>query len=115
MDRYYYVYMMTNKTNSCLYTGMTNDVVRRVYEHKTGKNEGFTKKYNLHKLVYFEITNDVHHAIRREKIIKGWLRSKKNALVESRNPLWEDLAADWYEGWDMGGDSSSAKPPQNDR
>lgn len=89
----YYVYIMTNKSGT-LYVGMTNDLRRRVYEHKQKLIQGFTKKYNLTRLVYYESTNDVEVAIKREKKIKGWLRSKKIVLIESMNPEWKDLAED---------------------
>ncbi|QQS35714.1 MAG: GIY-YIG nuclease family protein [Ignavibacteriales bacterium] len=88
----YYIYLLTNKNNSVLYTGMTNDLNRRVYEHKNKLVEGFTKKYNVDKLVYFEMTSDVNAAIRREKEIKKWRREKKNWLVLSMNPEWKDLS-----------------------
>ena len=87
----YYVYMMTNASKT-LYIGVTNDLVKRVYEHKNKTVEGFTKKYNITKLVYFEETSDVNVAIEREKQIKGWLRSKKILLIESINPNWNDLS-----------------------
>lgn len=86
-----YVYILTNIHNKVLYTGVTSDLVKRVYEHKNKLVDGFTKKYNLHKLVYFEIFDDMMSAITREKQIKGWLRSKKIALIESKNPEWKDL------------------------
>jgi putative endonuclease len=86
---------MTNYSKT-LYTGVTNDLIRRVYEHKNKMVEGFTKKYNITKLVYFEETGDVEAAIAREKRIKGWLRSKKIALIESANPKWKDLSAEWF-------------------
>jgi len=89
----YYVYIMTNRSDT-LYTGVTNNLERRVYEHKHGLVEGFTKKYNLTMLVYYETTDDVS-AIAREKQIKGWLRSKKIALIESGNPQWRDLSEGW--------------------
>ena len=92
----YYVYIMTNHSRT-LYTGMTNDLLRRVYEHKNGLVPGFTKKYKIKQLLYFEDTNDVVVAIEREKQIKGWLRQKKIDLIESINPEWEDLAKDWYD------------------
>jgi len=95
----YYVYIMTNKSRT-LYTGITNNLERRVYEHKQKTIEGFTSKYNITMLVYYESTDDVRQAIAREKQIKGWLRSKKIELIESTNPGWEDLSKDWY------GDSS---------
>jgi len=94
--RQYYVYIITNRSKT-LYTGVTNDLERRVYEHKQKLVDGFTKKYNLTKLVYYETTDDVRSAIGREKQIKGWLRSKKTTLVESVNPLWRDLSNGWYE------------------
>lgn len=87
----YYVYMLTNKNNNVLYTGVTSNLKRRLYEHKNKFVDGFTKKYNVDKLVYYEITNDVNSAIAREKQIKGWTRAKKNALVESKNSQWCDL------------------------
>ena len=92
----YYVYMMTNKSKT-LYTGITNNLEQRVYQHKNKMVEGFTSKYNITRLVYYEITNDVHAAIAREKQIKGWLRSKKIALIESLNPDWKDLSEEWLE------------------
>ena len=88
----YYVYILTNYTNSVMYIGMTNDLTRRISEHKSGLIEGFTKKYHVHKLVYFESTEDVNNAIKREKHLKGWTRAKKNALVETVNPEWKDLS-----------------------
>lgn len=88
----YYVYILTNYTNSVMYIGMTNDLTRRISEHKSGLIEGFTKKYHVHKLVYFESTEDVNNAIKREKQLKGWTRAKKNALVETVNPEWKDLS-----------------------
>ena len=90
----YYVYIMTNKSKT-LYTGFTNDLQRRVYQHKHKLAEGFTKKYNITHLVYFETTPDVKSAITREKQIKGWLRKKKIELIESVNPKWRDLSEDW--------------------
>ncbi len=95
MGKQYYVYIMTNQSGT-LYTGDTNDLGRRVYEHNHKPIDGFTKKYNLTKLVYFESTSEVSAAIAREKQIKGWLRSKKLALIKSANPEWKDLAEEWY-------------------
>ncbi len=83
--------MLTNYNNKVLYTGMTNNLKRRVFEHKNNLIDGFTKKYNVHKLVYYDYTTDVYQAISREKQIKGWTRKKKNELVESFNPKWKDL------------------------
>ena len=91
----YYVYLMTNRTHR-LYTGMSNDLQRRVYEHKSKLIPGFAKRYNLTWLVYYEVTSEVIAAIEREKQIKGWLRRKKIALVESLNPQWKALSADLY-------------------
>ncbi len=83
-----------------MYVGVTNDLVRRVYEHKQKLVDGFTKKYNITCLVYYEATTDIEAAITREKQLKGWLRSKKVALVESMNPQWVDLSQGWYaQGW----------------
>jgi putative endonuclease len=87
----YSVYIMTNKAHTVLYTGVTNDLKRRVYEHKEKLVEGFTKKYNINKLVYFEIFQDAYGAIAREKQIKGGSRRKKWGLIKSLNPTWEDL------------------------
>ncbi len=94
--RDYYVYIVTNSTRR-LYTGVTNDLERRIYEHKEKLVPGFTKRYNITWLVYYETTNDVTAAISQEKQIKGWLRKKKLALVESMNLPWRDLSVDWYE------------------
>ena len=90
----YYVYILTNSKRT-LYTGVTNDLTRRVYEHKHKLVDGFTQRYNISWLVYYEATSDVESAIAREKQIKGWLRRKKVALIESANPRWRDLALDW--------------------
>ena len=86
----YYIYILTTKNNAALYIGVTNDLKRRIYEHKEALVEGFTKKYHVHKLVYFEEYSDVNAAIAREKQLKRWIRAKKNELVESKNPLWQD-------------------------
>ena len=90
----YFVYMLTNWDDSVLYIGVTGNLPKRLYEHRSGLVEGFTKKYNVHKLVYFEQTNDVKAALEREKQLKGWRRSKKNALIETMNPEWKDLYPD---------------------
>ncbi len=95
MSKEYYVYIMTNKSRT-LYTGMTSNLMRRVHEHKNKLIEGFTSKYNIHILVYYESTSNVHAALAREKQIKGWLRSKKIALIESVNPEWKDLSEEWF-------------------
>ncbi len=91
MVKQYYVYMMTNKSNTVLYTGVTSDLVRRAYEHKEKLTEGFTKKYKVRKLVYYEIFLDIANAIQREKQLKGYLRRKKVQLIESLNKDWKDL------------------------
>ena len=88
----YYVYILTSKRNGTLYVGVTNDLKRRIYEHKNNLIKGFTQKYNIHNLVYYEETNDVNIAIEREKQIKSWSRKKKLALIEKDNPAWNDLA-----------------------
>ena len=90
-EHQYFVYFLTNWNNRVMYVGMTNNLVRRLYEHRTGTVQGFTEKYNVHKLVYFEETADVHAAIAREKEIKKWRREKKNALVIQANPEWRDF------------------------
>lgn len=91
MDKEYFVYLLTNKYHNVLYTGVTNDLVRRIYEHKNKMQKGFTRKYNVDHLVYYEICPDIRIAITREKQIKGWARKKKNDLVNSINPNWDDL------------------------
>ena len=78
-----------------MYVGVTNNLERRLYEHKNGLVEGFTKRYNVHKLVYYESTPNVNEAIEREKQIKSWSRAKKNALVKALNPTWKDLSSEW--------------------
>jgi putative endonuclease len=93
--REYYVYMMTNRSRT-LYTGVTNDLERRVYEHKQKLVPGFTAKYNINMLVWYETFANVGEAIEGEKRIKGWLRSKKLALIEAGNPHWDDLSEGWY-------------------
>jgi len=95
-DTQYYVYLMTNKSGT-LYIGLTNNLKRRVFAHKNKLVEGFTKKYNITKLVYFETFSDIYSAISREKTIKGWLRSKKLNLIKTTNPNLEDLSSSWYE------------------
>src|SRR5512135_1803487 len=92
----YFVYIMTNRKKGTLYVGVTNNLLRRVHEHKSKAFDGFTSMYNLVRLVYFEETNDVLAAISREKRIKGWLRAKKLALIEGLNPGWKDLSEGWY-------------------
>lgn len=96
MLRFSYVYMMGSSSRRALYTGVAASLHKRVYEHKTDQGGYFTSKYKCHRLVYFEQFTNIEAAIAREKEIKGWSRKKKNALVESLNPGWKDLAADWY-------------------
>ena len=91
----YFVYILSNWDDSVLYIGVTSNLPRRLYEHRNGLVDGFTKKYNVHKLVYFEQTNDVYSAISREKQLKNWSRSKKNNLIQQANPLWKDLSETW--------------------
>ena len=91
MEEQYYVYILTNKSNNVLYIGVTNDLVRRVYEHKNKMIDGFTKKYNLTKLVHYEATTDVRSAIEREKQLKNWHREWKLNLIKEFNPEWKDL------------------------
>ena len=91
----YFVYILANWDDSVLYIGVTSNLERRLFEHRNGLVEGFTKKYNVHKLVYFEHTNDVYSAISREKQLKKWSRVKKNTLISSKNPNWTDLSDDW--------------------
>ena len=93
-EKRYHVYILANK-GRMLYTGITNDLERRVWEHKNHQTAGYTKKYDITRLVYYESTTDVLSAITREKQIKGWLRKKKIALIESMNPDWQDLSKDW--------------------
>ena len=96
MEKRYYVYILASRSRN-LYTGVTNDLRWRVLEHKRGLLAGFTKKYRIHRLVYFETFNDVREALGREKRIKAWRREKRVALIRSVNPAWDDLAAEWYE------------------
>ena len=92
----YYTYILTNWNNQVMYIGVTNNLERRILEHKNGIVKGFTSKYNINKLVYYEYTSDINAAIAREKQLKGWKRSKKNELVESTNPEWKDISEDWF-------------------
>jgi len=90
----YFVYILSSKSRR-LYTGVTNDLFRRVLEHKRGEIPGFTQHYKINRLVYYEEFQYIGNAIRREKVIKGWLRARKVALIEHENPTWDDLAVDW--------------------
>jgi putative endonuclease len=91
----YFVYILSNWDDSVVYIGVTGNLKRRLYEHRNGLADGFTKKYNVHKLVYFESTSDVYSAISREKQLKKWSRSKKDELIRRINPKWEDLSLAW--------------------
>ncbi|EMR13106.1 excinuclease ABC subunit C [Methylophaga lonarensis MPL] len=93
----YYVYILSNASNQVLYIGVTSHLIRRIYEHKHHLIDGFTKKYNVKKLVYFEQTSDVDSAIAREKQLKRWRREKKNHLISQSNPDWHDLYPDLVE------------------
>ena len=95
LTKRYHVYIMANRSLT-LYTGVTNNLYRRVYEHEHRLVPGFTQRYNITQLVYFEETPDVKAATARERQIKGWLRSKKVALIEAANPEWRDLSEGWY-------------------
>lgn len=97
LDHYSYVYMMGSSSRRALYTGVTTNFGKRIYEHKFGLIEGFTRKYKCHRLVYYEVFENVSDAIAREKEIKGWRREKKNALVELMNPEWKDLSDGWFQ------------------
>lgn len=92
----YYVYILANRKSGTLYVGVTNNLARRLYEHANGLTKGFTKKYSVHRLVYFELTSDVTSAIAREKQLKNWKRDWKIALIEKENPDWNDLSKDFY-------------------
>jgi len=96
MERKYYVYILASKKYGTIYIGQTNNLIRRVAEHKSGLIKGFTEKYKVNKLVYYEVTNYINNSIQREKQLKGWLRKKKIALIESMNPDWEDLSKGWF-------------------
>ena len=93
----YYVYILTNKKNGTLYIGVTNFIERRMYEHKNGLNESFSKRYGLLILVYCEFYKYVNDAIKREKQLKNWQRQWKISLIEKDNPSWNDLANDWFD------------------
>jgi putative endonuclease len=95
VEKTYCVYIMS-KVSRMVYTGVINDLEARVFEHKPKRIPGYTQRYNLFKLIYFEAFGDIRDAVRREKQLKGWLRSKKVSLIESVNPRWKDLAEDHY-------------------
>jgi len=92
--RNYWVYILASRSRR-LYVGVTNNLERRLAQHKSKAIEGFTKRYNINRLVHFEETTDIHSAITREKQIKGWRREKKVLLIEEKNPLWDDLSVSW--------------------
>ncbi len=102
-QREYYVYIMTNNSGT-LYTGVTNDLERRVAEHRAGIEQGFASKYKTKRLMHYEATTRVEDAIAREKQIKSWRRSKKIELIRALNPRWKDLAEEWYEDSGVGGE-----------
>ncbi len=91
MSKEYYIYLLTNQNLNVLYTGVTNNLIRRVYEHKNKMVDGFTKQYNVDRLVYYETYSEIYDAITREKQIKKWSRKKKNDLINQMNPQWGDL------------------------
>ncbi len=91
MEKQYYTYILTNRKNGTLYIGVTNNLIKRIYEHKNNLVKGFTKKYNLHNLVHYENFNEINEAITREKRMKKWKRQWKIELIEKNNPTWEDL------------------------
>ena len=104
----FYVYMMTNQSRVVLYTGITNSLVRRVWQHQNSEIEGFTKTYKVNRLVYYECFDDPRDAIGREKEIKGWRREKKNALVEKLNPKWADLSSMLFQHFKRSSRASAA-------
>jgi putative endonuclease len=95
-EKDYCTYIMMNKRNTVIYVGVSGSLVARVYQHKRGEIDGFTKKYNVKKLVHFEVTDNAYDAICREKQLKSWSRKKKLELIKKENPHYEDLAKDWY-------------------
>jgi putative endonuclease len=110
-----YVYMMTNRSRVVLYTGITNSLVRRVWQHQSGEIEGFTKSYKANRLVYYECFDDPRDAIAHEKEIKGWWREKKNALVETKNPKWTDLSPMLFQHFKRPSHTSAVRGANNDR
>jgi putative endonuclease len=105
-EKHYYVYIVASKSR-VIYTGITNGLRKRVWQHKSGEMEGFTKQFRCSRLVYFETFHDVRNAIAREKQIKAFRREKNVALIEAENPTWEDLAGNWYENGPLVGLTSS--------
>jgi putative endonuclease len=100
--RTFYVYMMTNYLGTTLYAGVTNNIARRLMEHREGTGSSFVARYKVTRLIYVEETNDVRAAIQREKEIKGWSRKKKSDLIATLNPRWEDLSQGWLKSWSAG-------------
>jgi len=96
MSNSYYVYILSSRRNGTIYTGVTNNLLQRMYSHKNKLLKGFTSRYGVNRLVYYEETGDIYAAIEREKEIKGWTRIKKMKLIESVNPNWKDLSQDWF-------------------
>src|SRR5262245_46166087 len=96
MARSYFVYILANSARM-LYVGVTNDLKRRLHEHRTKAVPGYTRQYDITRLIYFEATHDIRAAIEREKKIKGWTRAKKVALIEAQNAAWADLSAGWFD------------------
>lgn len=92
----YAVYIITNRREGALYIGVTSELLKRMWQHREGIYEGFSKRYELHLLIYYESFRLIENAIRREKQLKGWTRRKQLGLIESQNPVWEDLAANWF-------------------
>jgi putative endonuclease len=111
MRNQYFVYIMASDRNGTLYIGMTNDLVRRVYQHKTGAAEGFTKKYKVHNLVYFQQGSDVNKVIEREKQLKKWKRAWKLSLIDQFNPQWKDLYTG-IGGVEIEEEKTGSLPPQ---
>ncbi len=97
LDKYSWVYMLSSSSRRALYTGVTNNLAERVFQHKNDVGDGFTKKYKCHRLVYYELFAYIGEAIAREKEVKAWRREKKNALIETMNPQWRDLSEGWYD------------------
>ena len=97
MSKKYYVYLMTNKRKTVLYTGITSDLLQRVQQHRMGSGGAFTKRYNVNRLVYYESTNDVQVALAREKQIKSWSRKRKEDLIATITPTWNDLVSEILE------------------
>ena len=96
MTNTYYVYILASKRNGTLYIGVTNNLERGLYEHKNNLAEGFTSRYNVHNLIYYESANDINAALQREKQLKRWTRKWKIDLIEKENPDWCDLSSDWF-------------------